>query len=94
MRPQKSADSESCLRARIAEPGGEVAALPTIEHDELLAWDMRGKKPSATTGKSYGDAVIRATVLECVTIAGADNCVPREAFLWRWTGPLTVLVGA
>lgn len=32
-----AADYESYLRARIAEIGGEVAALPTIEHERLLA---------------------------------------------------------
>ncbi|MFC9351709.1 PIN domain-containing protein [Arthrobacter sp. NPDC057013] len=70
-----AADYESYLRARIAEIGGEVAALPTIEHERLLAWDLANRKPFRTEGKGYRDALIWATVLEYVTAAGADNCV-------------------
>lgn len=72
---EKAANYESYLRARITELGGEVAALPTIEHDKLLAWDMLGRKPFAATGKGYRDALIWATVLEYVAAARPDNSV-------------------
>lgn len=66
-------DYENQLRARIDEIGGRIAPLPSIEHGELLSWDLSQRKPFGQSGKGYRDALIWASVLERARDAAAHE---------------------